>query len=129
MTHRLLDDAQTVRRVFRKVITIALLAVLFAAILLSVANDAYAFFKPQTSVRLYLTEPYTLSEFSRLLEQNGVLFHPYLFSLYVKSKEQAPVVESFYGELILDTAMSYREILRYVKTHPPFAENFSAPLE
>ncbi len=125
----LFDDAQTVRRVFRKVITIALLAVLFAAILLSVANDIYAVFKPDTAVRLYFREPCSLSAFSRTLEQNGVLFHPYLFSLYVKSRDRVSVVEGFYGEILLNSDMSYREILRALSDHAPSSAAFSAIFE
>ncbi len=129
MGHRLFDDAQTVRRVFRKVILIALLAAFLAAILLSVANDVYAFFKPSASVRLYVAEPCTLSDFSRMLEQNGVLFHPYLFSLYVKSRDQAPTVEAFSGEIRLNTDMSYREILRSLSDSAPSSATFSASFE
>lgn len=125
----LFDDTQTVRRVFRKVITIALLAILFTAILLSIANDVYAVFKPDTAVRLYFNEPCSLAIFSRTLEQNGVLFHPYLFSLYVKSRDRISVVEGFYGELLLNASMSYREILRTLSDRAPTVTAFSAAIE
>ena len=112
MEKGLFDDKKTVRRVFRKVLVLSLLALFCATALLSIANDTYAFFKPQRTVALAISPPCTLDDFSRLLEENGVLLHPHLFSLYVKSKQKSELVERFSGELVLDSSMSYREILQ-----------------
>lgn len=106
------EDREAVRSIFANVITLVLLTLLFTALLLSVANDMYAFFKPQGTVLLLVNETGSLSDFSRLLEENGVLMNPHVFSLYVKSKEKTELVEAFSGELLLDRAMSYREILQ-----------------
>ena len=106
------DDRHTVKEIFGKVITLVLVALLGTALLLSVANDMYAFFKPQGTVLLRIDTPCTLSDFSHMLEANGVLLNPHVFSLYVKAKEKSALVEGFSGELLLDRAMSYREILR-----------------
>ena len=125
----LFDDTQTVRRGFRKVIIIALLATLLSAILLSLANDVYAVFKPDTAVHVSFNEPCSLSDFSRTLEQHGILFHPYLFSLYVKSRDRVSVVEAFYGDLSLNTSMSYREILRVLSDYTPSTTTFSTAFE
>ena len=111
MAHRLFDNAKATRRIFRKVTVIASLALFCAAILLSVVNDMYAFFKPQESVRLLVSAPCTLSDFSELLGDNGVLLNPHVFSFYVQTKDKTALVENFTGELVLNTSMSYREIL------------------
>ncbi len=124
MAHGVFDDRQTVRRGFCKIITIALLAVFCAALLLSVANDMYAFFKPQGAVTLTVNEPCTLPEFSYLLEENGILFNPHVFSLYVHAKDKAALVESFTGELALDSAMSYREIVLCLAEHAKPSQDF-----
>ena len=87
------------------------IALFFAALLLSVVNDMYAFFKPQGVVTLTVGEPCTLSAFSQLLESHGVLLNPHVFSLYVTIKDRTALVEGFSGTLVLDTDMSYREIL------------------
>ena len=108
----ILEDREAVRVIFSKVLTLILLTLLFTALLLSVVNDMYAFFKPQGTVLLLVNEPAPLSDFSRLLEENGVLMNPHAFSLYVKTKEKVELVEEFSGELLLDRAMSYREILQ-----------------
>ncbi len=104
-------DSDLLRRAFRKILTIALLALFTAALLLSVINDMYAFFKPQRDVPFTLDEPCTLPKFSRLLEENGVLLNPHVFSLYVRAKDRVALVEEWTGSLVLDSSMSYREIL------------------
>ena len=119
MARQWFDDPDMTRRVFQQVITIALLALFCAALLLSVVNDMYAFFKPQGTVTLTVSEPCSLSDFARLLERHGILFNPHVFSLYVQSKDRVPLVEGWSGTLVLDTDMSYREILLAL------SENFS----
>ena len=108
---RLFDDHEAVRTIFGKVILLVLLTLFCTAVLLSVANDMYAFFKPAGEVHLRLDSPCTLSSFSRTLEEQGVLLNPHVFSLYVKNKEKEALIEDFSGELSLDRSMSYREIL------------------
>ena len=105
------DDRDAVRSIFGKVIALVLLATLCAALLLSIAMDMYAFFKPQGSVLLHIEKPLALASFSQTLENDGVLRNPHIFSLYVKLKKKTALVEGFSGELLLDRAMSYREIL------------------
>lgn len=108
---RLFDDRRTVRRVFRKILMIALCAALLAATVISIANDMYAFVKPDRTAHLSLPETESLSAFSRRLEQNGILANPHIFSLYVRSKDKVGVVEEFHGDIVLDSSMSYRDIL------------------
>lgn len=129
MAHRVFDDSATVRRGFCTVTRVVLLALLCAALLLSVVNDMYAFLKAEGEVHLTLDEPHSVRDFSRLLEDCGVLLNPHVFSLYVRAKERTALVESFSGELVLDRSMSYREILSYLAEHAPAVEAFSYATE
>ena len=108
------DNRATTRLAFERVITLSLLALFCAALLLSVVNDAYAFFKPQGAVILTVSEPCTLFDFASLLEANGIVLNPHVFALYVRWMERAPMIEAFCGTLTLDRSMSYRQILQSV---------------
>lgn len=112
MGNGLFSDRRTVRRAWRTVLVLCLLAMLFAALLVSVLNDLYAFIKPDRVLLLRIDSPLSLSEFSALLEREGVVANPAVFSLYVRLKGKAETAERFVGSLPLNTDMSYREILR-----------------
>ncbi len=93
-----------------RAIMLALLALLLALLLLSVVNDMYAFVKPSGQVRIVLNST-SLEDFSQLLQENGIVKNPHIFSLFVKAKKRQALVEGFSGELLLDRDMSYREIM------------------
>lgn len=112
MENRLFSDRRTVRRAFRSVLVLCLTAILFAALLISVVNDLYAFIKPEHDLSLQIDSPRSLREFSLLLEQEGLIANPTVFSLYVRFKGKTEVVESFVGSAYLSSSMSYREILQ-----------------
>lgn len=99
------------RRTFAKILPICLFSLFLSGFILSVANDMYAFIKEDREVTLWLEEPATLNEISRALGENKVVNNPAAFSLYVKSKNKSDTVESFVGELTVNSKMSYREIL------------------
>lgn len=99
------------RLAFSKITVLCLWALLFTALVVSIANDLYGFVGAEGEVILTFETPTDLSEISNLLEESGVVENPTLFRLYVKKKERAELLESFVGTLRLDTSMSYREIL------------------
>ncbi len=99
------------RYAYATVTVITMLALLGAALLVSVANDMYAFVKPQREVSLSLDAPLSLSELAALLEREGIVANPTIFTLYTKVKNKVARVEAFSGEITLNSAMSYREIL------------------
>ena len=99
------------RLAFSKITVLCLLAVLFVALTVSIANDLYAFVGSEGEVILTIEESTDLTELSKLLEESGVVENPMFFRLYVKKKERTERLESFVGTLRLDTSMSYREIL------------------
>jgi cell division protein YceG involved in septum cleavage len=101
----------TAKSVFERALIIAAFSLLLSALLLSVINDVYAFVKPDGELKLTFTEPMPLSELSRLLQKEGVVKNPTVFSLFVRSKSKADELESFVGEATLRMDMSYREII------------------
>ena len=103
--------AGTVRRALAKILPICLFSFFISALVLSVANDMYAFLKDDLEVVLQIEEPCSLEEFSRTLAEKEIVKNPTVFSLYVKSKHKTEVVENFVGKLTINANMSYREIL------------------
>lgn len=105
----------TEKRIFKKCferITLTVLAVaLLAALFIAVANDIYAFVKPNKSVEIQTDSPMSLAELSRLLNSNGIISNPLVFRAYVIFKDKESVAEAFLGSAVLNSNMSYREIL------------------
>ncbi|MBO5938548.1 MAG: hypothetical protein J6Q82_03505 [Clostridia bacterium] len=99
------------RLAFSKITVLSLTALLVAAIGISVANDLYAFVKPEGEIVLSLDEPHSLKELSKTLEEQGVIANPTVFRLWVQSKGKTELLEGFCGTLTLNSAMSYRQIL------------------
>ena len=104
-------NGNTVRRALSKILPICFFSLLISGLVLSVANDMYAFVKDDIEVKLQLEEPYSLQEFSKILGQNEIVKNPSVFSLYVRLKNRSEKVEEFVGEVKLNSKMSYREIL------------------
>ena len=111
MANRLFSDRRTVRRAFRCVLVLCLMAILFSALLISVVNDLYAFIKPKHEFALQVDSPRSLRDLSLLFEQEGLIANPTVFSIYVRLKGKTEMVESFVGSAYLNSNMSYREIL------------------
>ncbi len=105
------NEKKAKRYAYGTVTVITLFALLPAALLVSVANDTYAFVKPEREVTLAIDTPLPLSEVAALLEREGIVSNPTVFELYTKVKGKIARIEGFSGELTLNSAMSYREIL------------------
>ncbi len=99
------------RFAYAHISVICLLALLFASLLISVANDMYAFVKPDQELSVTIEQPSSLSDIAMQLERSGVIQNPTVFELYVQSKNRTQLFERFSGTLTLNSAMSYREIL------------------
>ncbi len=100
-----------IRLAYARITVLIMLALLCAGLLISVANDMYAFVKPDHSVLLTVDEPLSLSELCSYLSDTQVVNNPFVFGLYVRSKGQSTLVEGFRGTLELNAHMSYRELL------------------
>ena len=99
------------RMAFSKITVLSMTALLVAALVVSVANDLYAFVKPDREVSFSIEEPTPLNELAKALEEQGVIANPTVFRLWVQSKGKGEALEEFCGTLPLNSAMSYREIL------------------
>ncbi len=116
-------SAKLYRFAFAKILVIVLSALLLAGAFLSIANDMYAFVKPEKEVAIAVDSPLPLSELASRLEQAGVVSNPFVFCVYVKSKNKTDRLEAFSGQLSLNTAMSYREILAIFSSDTSLQKN------
>ena len=107
-----ISNRKLIKNTFEIIIIITLLSALISLAVISVANDVYAFVKPDESVTLRIDEPLDLGELSRLLQKEGVIKNPTVFSLFIRSKGKTDKLEAFVGEAFLRQDMSYREIMR-----------------
>ena len=103
--------SKAIKRTLSKIIPLLFLALLFAALICSVANDMYAFVKKDREISLTVDSRTSLNDLSKILAENGVVNNPDLFELYVKLKHKETLVEEFCGDVKLNSSMSYREIL------------------
>ncbi len=103
--------SKLIRLAYARITVLIMLALLCAGLLISVANDMYAFVKPDHSIVLTVDESLSLSQLCTHLSDAHIVNNPFLFRLYVRSKGQTERVESFQGTLTLDANMSYRKLL------------------
>ncbi len=99
------------RLAYSKITVLCLFATLVAAIGVSVANDLYAFAKPDAEISLSVEESSSLKEISKELERTGVIANPTVFRLWVRSKGRTDLFDGFCGTVTLNASMSYRQIL------------------
>lgn len=99
------------RFAFAHLTRLVLIALLCVGILVSFANDLYAFVKPDRAVTVTLDAPLPLQDLSRSLARQGVIQNPTVFSFYVRRRGRQALLEQFSGEILLNSSMSYREIL------------------
>lgn len=99
---------------FGKIIPLCLVSIMLAGAVISVANDVYAFVKPQRSVVLNIQEPHDAASLSKLLQAQGVINNAFVFELYLNSHGHSDDILSINGELILNSSMSYRELINEI---------------
>ncbi|MBE6530715.1 MAG: endolytic transglycosylase MltG [Ruminococcaceae bacterium] len=108
-----LTNAQRYRRICSVIIPLLFLSLFLAALIISAANDIYAFVKPQKSATITLSEGESAYSLAELLSDRGIIGNPLAFTLYAKLKGVEGDISAFSGQLELDASMSYREILKY----------------
>ena len=99
------------RFAFARLTVLTLMVLLLAGLVISIANDMYAFVKEDRSVTLAVSSPRSLPELTAMLDEGGVIKNPTVFRVYVRAKGRTETAERFSGTLELNEAMSYREIL------------------
>ncbi|MBE6535868.1 MAG: hypothetical protein E7677_04525 [Ruminococcaceae bacterium] len=103
--------AIAISRAFSILLPLCLFSILLAGIIISLANDVYAFVKPNTDISVTVSSPISDTELSKLLQKNGVIKNPTVFKLYLRSKGLSPRASEIMGEWVLNSNMSYREIV------------------
>ena len=103
-------DKQSRKNAFGKIIPLALVALLFAGAIISIANDMYAFVKPSNDILFSVTDISSNFQLSRQLRKNNIIKNDIAFALYLKSKGVACDTCALSGEWLLNSSMSYREI-------------------
>jgi len=104
-------DKTLVRNIFERVVIMTLIAAFLALSVISIVNDMYSFVKPDKEVQITLDGKRDIKHISRLLQKEGIIKNPTIFSMFVRSKDRVQQLESFVGEVILQSNMSYREIM------------------
>ena len=107
-----LGSAERIRRAAAIIIPLCFLSLFLALLIVSYANDIYAFVKPERAVTLDVRACESVKDIAKALEAQDVIKNPNLFTLYVRSKNAEKRLLSAADEIELNTAMSYREILK-----------------
>ena len=105
------------RQVMGVILPLCIFAVFLALAVIAVANDMYAFVKPQAEFVLSLDAPQPPSQTAKLLQKQGILKNPNLFLLYARSKGKEDALAAWQGEATLRGDMSYRTLLK-ILTNP-----------
>lgn len=103
-------DTVKLGRAFGIVVPLFLLSLLLAGAVISIANDMYAFVKPDAPITLSISSPLSSEQLSELLQNSGVIENAFAFRVYLRSKGLDGDVPSLLGEISLNSNMSYREI-------------------
>ncbi len=105
------EGAISKSRALSVLLPLCLFSILLAGIIISLANDVYAFVKPDAEISLTLSSPVSDTDLSKLLQKSGVIKNPTAFKLYLRSKGLSERAAKITGEWILNSNMSYREIV------------------
>ena len=108
---KIFTDKKAVKFAFMSAVMLCLVSLFLAGGFISVVNDIYAFVKADGETEIFIPEDSSLEAVSEALGKAGIVKNPFVFSIYVKSKGKAEAVEGISGEILLDSSMSYREIL------------------
>ncbi len=92
---------------------IVLVSLLLAFGIITVANDVYAFIKPNEEIVVSIPEGSSTSDIASTLKGSGVIDHPFVFKLYSRLKKADGQYQ--FGEYTLNSNMTYDEIISELK--------------
>ena len=110
-TEEMIRQRQRVRLAFCKCVVILAVSLFLSSIVLSAANDVYAFVKSDREVKIIFSESQGVYSAAKLLSKNRIIKNPLLFTVYTHAKNKEELFSTISGELTLNAKMSYREIL------------------
>ena len=108
---KIFTDKKAVKLAFMSAVMLGLVSLFLVGVIISVVNDIYAFVKPRGEIEIFVPEGSTVDEIAEMLGKAGVVKNPFVFSIYVRSKDKSESLEGISGAILLDSSMSYREIL------------------
>lgn len=108
---KIFTDKKAVKLAFMSAVMLGLVSLFLTGVIISVVNDLYAFVKPRGEIEIFVPEGSTVDEIAETLGKSGVVKNPFVFSIYVRSKDKSEALEGISGAILLDSSMSYREIL------------------
>ena len=101
---------------------IVLVALLLTVGIVNVANDVFAFIKPEETVVVNIVQGGSMKQISKTLKDSGVVKHPFVFRLYCKLKKAEGKFQ--YGDYTLNTNLAYDQIISKLKKPSVQAETF-----
>ncbi len=102
------------------------LALLFTAGIISVANDAFAFIKPDETIVVNIEQGASTSAIGKALKKAGVIDHPFVFRLYSKLKHADGKYQ--YGDYSLNSNLGYDQIISKLKKASVQAETYTVTI-
>ena len=102
---------QTLKRACGVILPLAVFSVLMAGGIISVANDMYAFVKGDVTANIEISSDDDLITVAKILGGAEIVKNPHIFVLYAKSKGADGKIDEFSGNIILNSSMSYRQIV------------------
>lgn len=100
----------TFKRAFGIILPLCLVALLLAGAVISVANDVYAFVKPDAQITVNVSAP-SVKELSSVLQDAGVIKNAFIFEIYLRRRGLEDELALLDGDLTLNSSMSYRELI------------------
>lgn len=92
-------------------------ALIIAFFVINVANDVFAFVKPEEEVTVVIPENCTTEELSKILGDNKAINFPWVFELYTKFKNNEG--DYIAGTYKVSPALNYDKMISEFKPKPP----------
>lgn len=101
-------------------------SLLLSAVAIYVANDVFAFVKPEKKVMLELEESQTPAQMAAVLKEEGVIRCKWAFVLYTKLANDGQSFKT--GKFEVDSDMDYGQIINTLNRVPTYTETVSVTI-
>ena len=101
-------------------------SLLLSAVAIYVANDVFAFVKPEKKVMLELAESQTPAQMASILKEEGVIRCKWAFVLYTKLANDGQSFKT--GKFEVDADMDYGQIINTLNRVPTYTETVSVTI-
>lgn len=101
-------------------------SLLLSAVAIYVANDVFAFVKPEKKVMLELAESQTPAQMASILKEEGIIRCKWAFVLYTKLANDGQSFKT--GKFEVDADMDYGQIINTLNRVPTYTETVSVTI-